>query len=461
MTQRVARPMKFAAFISIIISMAVIFAACQGAVGKAGDSVTGATGPTGPTGPPGTPAVQNTPPAVKAGKTLATQHFALIGAELDGTLITGAVTGAKVLGEIKLSDYFEDAEGVLNLIYSVAELSAADKTIVEVYLTNMDPEPNSDGTGFVTGTDNVALTTSMAAVMGDAYLAIKALKAGSAMVTVTVKDGLPGGVLMQDISVMVRATNAPPAVSAALDVDALEAFDKTAADRLVVGTPATVDLPAMAFVDPNGDTLTYEVVIGGDNADDIAANKKILDAAIDSSGDLVLTPKAPSTATGDGSDAIPVTIKATDPYGASAMTGTPIDVTVNRPPAHHTYTSSDLSAPTGKMATDKAVLADLAVTTFSIASTTGSGNAATLLTLGNHFTDADTEDNLADNNLVNGVCNFATDDTDSKYATLTFNTDRTEIEIVGKAQGQLTVTVTCEDTKKETLVDSVTVTIIG
>jgi hypothetical protein len=439
--------------------LAVIIGACQGAVGKAGDSVTGATGPTGPTGPPGTPAVQNTPPAVKAGKTLATQHFALIGAELDGTLITGAVTGAKVLGEIKLSDYFEDAEGVLNLIYSVAELSAADKTIMEVYLTNMDPEPNSDDTGFVTGTNNVALTTSMAAVMGDAYLAIKALKAGSAMVTVTVKDGLPGGVRMQDISVMVRATNAPPAVSAALDMDALEAFDKTAADRLVVGTPVTVDLPAMAFVDPNGDTLTYEVVIGGDNADDIAANKKILDAAIDSSGDLVLTPKAPSTATGDGSDAIPVTIKATDPYGASAMTGTPIDVTVNRPPAHHTYTSSNLPTPSDKMGTDKVVLADLAVTTFSVASTTG--DAATLLTLGNHFTDADSEDDLDDNNLANGVCNFASTDTDSTYATLAFNSGRTAIEIVGKKQGELTVTVTCEDTKKEKIEDSVTVTIIG
>ena len=37
MTQRVARPMKFAAFISIIISVAVIFAACQGAVGPKGD----------------------------------------------------------------------------------------------------------------------------------------------------------------------------------------------------------------------------------------------------------------------------------------------------------------------------------------------------------------------------------------------------------------------------------------
>ena len=37
MTQRVARPMKFAAFISIIISVAVMLAACQGAVGKAGE----------------------------------------------------------------------------------------------------------------------------------------------------------------------------------------------------------------------------------------------------------------------------------------------------------------------------------------------------------------------------------------------------------------------------------------
>ena len=36
MTQRVARPMKFAAFISIILSVAVLFVACQGAVGPAG-----------------------------------------------------------------------------------------------------------------------------------------------------------------------------------------------------------------------------------------------------------------------------------------------------------------------------------------------------------------------------------------------------------------------------------------
>ena len=60
MTQRVARPMKFAAFISIIISVAVMLAACQGAVGKAGDG--GATGPTGPSGPSGPPGRDGTSP---------------------------------------------------------------------------------------------------------------------------------------------------------------------------------------------------------------------------------------------------------------------------------------------------------------------------------------------------------------------------------------------------------------
>ena len=45
--------MKFAAFISIVVSVAVMFAACQGAVGPKGD-----TGPPGPTGLPGTDGTQ-------------------------------------------------------------------------------------------------------------------------------------------------------------------------------------------------------------------------------------------------------------------------------------------------------------------------------------------------------------------------------------------------------------------
>ena len=53
MTQRVARPMKFAAFISIIISVAVMLAACQGAVGTKGEK--GEKGDPGTTGTPGTP----------------------------------------------------------------------------------------------------------------------------------------------------------------------------------------------------------------------------------------------------------------------------------------------------------------------------------------------------------------------------------------------------------------------
>ena len=53
--QRVARPMKFAAFISIIISVAVLFAACQGPAGVAGDD--GADGADGGQGPQGTPGV--------------------------------------------------------------------------------------------------------------------------------------------------------------------------------------------------------------------------------------------------------------------------------------------------------------------------------------------------------------------------------------------------------------------
>ena len=54
MTQRVARPMKFAAFISIIISVAVMFVACQGAVGPEGPKgETGERGPQGERGEPG------------------------------------------------------------------------------------------------------------------------------------------------------------------------------------------------------------------------------------------------------------------------------------------------------------------------------------------------------------------------------------------------------------------------
>ena len=61
MTKRVARPMKFAAFISIIISVAVMFAACQGAVGPQGPKGDpGTDGAPGTAGTPGTPGSSGT-----------------------------------------------------------------------------------------------------------------------------------------------------------------------------------------------------------------------------------------------------------------------------------------------------------------------------------------------------------------------------------------------------------------
>ena len=73
MTQRVARPMKFAAFISIIASLAFILGACQGAVGP-----TGPQGPPGSQGPPG-PSGGTPDNAVDAFVALSTARLAELG----------------------------------------------------------------------------------------------------------------------------------------------------------------------------------------------------------------------------------------------------------------------------------------------------------------------------------------------------------------------------------------------
>ena len=87
MTQRVARPMKFAAFISIIISMAVIFAACQGAVGPKGDP--GDPGDPGAAGTPGTQGPAGITPIAMTGTTPAP---ILLNERADGTLGAGVAT---------------------------------------------------------------------------------------------------------------------------------------------------------------------------------------------------------------------------------------------------------------------------------------------------------------------------------------------------------------------------------
>ena len=125
--------------------------------------------------------------------------------------------------------------------------------------------------------------------------------------------------------------------------------------------------------------------------------------------------------------------------------------------------------PSDKMLTDEdeAVLADLAVKTFSIALTTADmddmddmdDRPAPLLMLSQHFIDDDNEDELSNMTLDDGRCDFTT--SSDTYATVAFNPDRTAITIVGKKVGSFDVMVTCTDTKMETVEDMVTVTIVN
>lgn len=289
----------------------------------------------------------------------------------------------------------------------------------------------------------------------DAYLAVMAKAAGSVVLELTVKDGF-GGVHMEQISVEVVDSNAPPTVDTAVFTAAKATeMSRIGGMRLsVTEGPVTVMVPDGLFEDADGDTLKIETLVAGADASETTTNKGLLGASIDAGGDLVLTPKKGGTAT------IPVVLKATDRYGASVMTAQGsggVQVEVNVPPMHHTYATSALTAPTGKADTDMAVLADLATKSFSIAVT--SGTAGTLLTLAQHFTDPDDEDVLSDALLTNGSCDVTT--SSSEYATVAFSATRDTITIVGKKPGSFDVEVTCTDTKMESLSDSVTVSIIN
>ena len=106
--------MKFAAFISLIVSVAVLFAACAGAVGPPGKDgaagkdgapgATGSPGATGPKGPQGEPG-----PAALSAKALRTPVMITEA----GTAASGDTDAKPVIVEKDISDYFlgGDTEG--------------------------------------------------------------------------------------------------------------------------------------------------------------------------------------------------------------------------------------------------------------------------------------------------------------------------------------------------------------
>ena len=450
--------MKKIALFLMIVGLAVAMVACQGAVGKAGDG--GATGPTGPTGPPGRDATPNTPPALKADKTLGTQWLAFAGRPGSDA----NTTGIQKVSVIPISTYFEDPEGVASLTYSLADRSADDKKVVTVYLTDELGKP-----GIAIGNDMFAAPNAMPTdmkdgVTGTAFLAIEAVAPGTVTLELTVNDGLPGGKSTHQIPVMVRAANGRPTfVDTVLDMAAFTAMSRIGVNRLASTETVTVTVPDGAFSDPDNDDLKVTATIGGSGVVAIAANKLLLDVSIDANGDLVLTSKKGGP---PGNATIPVILTATDPFGTSIPTSAAaatdatasIQVKVNTPPMHQVYNTNDI-IPTGKKAGDPRELSDIVDKDLSVSVEGTEMGDVDFIVLARYFMDADTaEDPIA---TAEGICSFATDQPagDAAYATVTFGAQRANIGVKPVKPGSFVLSVTCTDNKMESLTDQVTVTI--
>ena len=388
--------MKKIALFMMIVGLAVAMVACQGPVGTPGDTgEKGEKGDKGDTGEIPTTAI-NAPPTLAEGKVLGTQHLALANRSQ-----VPDDPGVKIVSKIPISTYFEDPEGVASLTYSVADLSADDAKIATVILTANDAVIGSPSTDF----ENTAPDHVKAGVTGTAFLYIKGLTAGTVTVDLTVNDGLPGGKATHQIPVMVRDTNASPmAVTTVLDTDAFTAMSRIVLKRLASTGVETVSIPDGAFFDADNDPITVTATIGGDTDEITAANKLLLDASIDANGNLVLTAKKGGPA---DTSTIPVILTATDPFGTSVATmetgGTSIQVKVNTPPMHPTYTT-DADAPDGKKAGDPVELSDLPDKDISVsAESTG---VLDFIELATYFVDVDDEDLIG---TAEGICSFATD----------------------------------------------------
>ena len=379
------------------------------------------------------------PPALKAGKMIGTQNFAM------------AEDGNKLIGSLKVSDYFEDPEGVANLHFSLVKLSADDEKIVNVFLTGAMPKlAENNPNAFADGPP-----THMETVSSPAYLTIQAEKAGTVTLNLSVTDGLPDGEDTHQITVMVRASNVgPTAPESVLTADAYAAMSRIAVNRIASTGDVTVKVPDGAFVDADRDSLIVTAAVGGDIAT-AAANEKFLGVSIDANGDLVLTPKKGGPPANGGT--ILVILTATDPYGKTAMTDARdnmgIQVKVNTAPMLDTYGTNDAAAAlrAGKKVGDKKALADIADKTFNVGEMD-----AMFIELATYFVDPDEEDPVT---TEEGICDFVTVPADQKNAEVTFNDARAIIQIDALKRGSVEVVVTCTDGKEESVTDRVTATI--
>ncbi len=469
---RITRAAKVAAFpLTALILVALV--ACQGPAGPAGASGakgdTGASGSDGAQGPAGIDAPRNMAPTLKDGEPIGTRYLALNARNADGTEITtDAINVFKKYETIEVSKYFEDPEGVVDLIYSLADLSDDDKTIVTVSLAAtaaVDTVGSEDGDI----DDDDETPAHQAAVTGKAYLNISGKGPGSVTLMLTVKDGLPEGVTTQSIQVHVREANAPPVIDTAVLTAAVYGnLSRLGTMRIPTNDDTVIMIPAGAFTDANNDALTITAEIGGTAGTDaivtgsVPYNAARLGVAVDGNS-LVLTPKRG----GDNAN-IPVIVKATDQYGASVMTGndagtTPptgtILVEVNTPPMHTTYADvtspvAGLTVPAGVSNGDPIKLAHITNKTYSVA---GEAAANEFITLATFFVDPDTEDSIGGDEHI---CSFSTSPADQEFAEVAFDEPVAVITVEPAAPGMFDLSVTCTDHVGETVTDSVTVTIL-
>jgi hypothetical protein len=412
------------------------------------------------------------PPTLKDGTPIATQYLALAARNANGSAIGDGINEASraVFNKyetVEVSKYFEDPEGVVDLIYSLADLSDDDKKIVTVSLAAtaaLDTDGSEDGDI----DDPGEMPTSEKSVNGKAYLNISGKAAGSVTLMLTVKDGLPDGVTSQSIQVMVRDANAPPVIdSSVLNAAAYQKMSRIQTMRIRSDEATRVMIPADAFTDGNNDALKITAEVGGTDGTDatqansVPYNATRLGVAVEGNY-LVLTPKRGNNAF------IPVILKAEDRYGASAMTGNDFNtnpptgtilVEINTPPMHATY--DDVSSPTtgltypaGASDGDNIMLAHITDKTYSAA---GEDMANEFITLATFFEDPDQEDSIEGDDHI---CSFSTSPADQKFATVAFNDSVTIITVNPDAPGMFDLSVTCTDHVGETLTDTVKVTIL-
>ena len=194
MTHRVARPMKFAAFISIIISLVVLFAACEaGAPGKAGNK-----GDKGDKGDPGTPGTAGTPGANAFQARTNVDAVLLSMDELvddDGRMVDNEedtdVENVTKKFTIDPGNYF--AGGAGDNTYEIGAFSSIDVVTVEVNDDNMIEYTITLPTGGFTGDEPFATGYS-------------------ATLTGTDANGVS-----QDASVTIKINRAPTIASGATD----------------------------------------------------------------------------------------------------------------------------------------------------------------------------------------------------------------------------------------------------